>query len=289
MTDELSIQIMQACVDNGVSPGIFQLAPEGGSLVSQLPPNCPIPEMCIYDSFYESVTPAYHLTVMLEQQVGSQNYWIPVSIWGPGAQRDYSDETSPKGWSIVEALSLESNAYEDLEKLSNGWWPTLEEAWAAIPGHYKYYDADWRRQSECVTCFCTGVYIWGSIRLPCPECRTTPQLVYGFQGLKWVPAHTKERRPHAKKGKKWRWRYGEGYIVEYVLEPNVEDGSLPGDDYCFVGLKRHEAVDNPDWVYGDNIKVGPEWADFDLEPPEPEVALSVLSPRRWWRPSLSQP
>lgn len=280
MLDELSNKIARACVEAGVNPAISDaVAPDADCvLFDRLPDDCPIPEMQVYRvcrwNATEHQPECWAITVMLEQQIGSMRYWIPVEFIGPNTHRDWRDKDSPQGWKM--SCWEESASYADLRALAkDGWWPTLQEAWDAIPQTYRYYDKVWRRESDCATCHCTGVYLWNLIRLPCPECQTTPTtLTYGYQHLMWVPAHTPERLPHAKKGKCWRWRFGTGYVVERVLgkHENVQDWG----EYIFVGLKRHEAVSNPNWKYGDDIKVGPEWADFDFG--ETSVAVATRQP-----------
>lgn len=266
MSDDLSRKIVRACVDAGVNPAISDAVDPDADCVlfDRLPEDCPIPEMQVYRVCRWNATEyqpeCWAITVMLEQQIGSMSYWIPVEINGPNLPRDWGDKESPQGWKI--SFWEEASAYADLRTLDkNGWWSTLEEAWEAIPWQYKHYDAEWRHESTCEVCHCTGVYLWNLIRLPCPGCRVTPTiLTYGYQDLMWVPAHIKDRLPHAKVGKRWRWQYGAGYVVQNVLgDPDCEW------DNIFVGLKRHEAVDNPNWKFGHNIKVDTDWADYDFQ------------------------
>ncbi len=125
----------------------------------------------------------------------------------------------------------------------------------------------------------TGVYLWNLTQLPCPDCRPTPDLVFGYLGLMWVPANTEDRLAQAEEGKKWRWKHGTGYVVMRVLGDPDRAREHEWED-CFVGLKHHE------------VEVDSAWADFDLEPPpvpvtpppEPKRSLPVRLWNNFWTP-----
>lgn len=211
---ELSARITRACIEKGINPALADCPGIDDSWPyrsDRLPEDCPIPEMWIYHAFYFPRCQGYAISVMLEQHVGSMSYWIPVEFIGPNVSKNWRDD-EPKGWkiSVMEQHHGWKKSYADLWELSNhGWWPTLEQAWEAIPRSYKYYDPAWRQRSLCDTCHCTGVVLHNSlVCLPCPDCRTTPDLVYGWLDLMWVPAGTPDRAPHARPGAIWRWRFG---------------------------------------------------------------------------------
>ena len=280
--DELSTRIVRACIEAGVNPAISDLPDDGGAGVryGPLPENCPVPEMQIYSvrrwNATEHEPECWSIMVMLEQQIGSMCYWIPLEISGPNLHRDWRDGSSPRGWKI--SFWEKSASYADLRALEKGWWPTLEEAWKAIPEPYLYYFREWREHGDCQTCMCTGVLLRNLIVLPCPHCRTTPYLTYGWLGLMWVPAHTAERLPHAEVGKRWRWKYGEGYVVERVIgDPEMVE-KYPGLEFVHVGLRRHEAVADPNWKFTSE-RVDPGWGDYDAGD-EGRPSVLVSPPRR---------
>lgn len=292
---ELSARISRACIEKGINPALADYARVDNSWAQRcdlLPEDCPIPEMAIYRSLYWPECKGFAIVAMLMQQVGSKSYWVPVEFLGPNLPRRWfgpEGDNGPRGWriSVTEQNPQWTSSYPDLWELSeNGWWSTLEEAWDAIPTKYKYYDPGWRQQSVCDTCFCTGVVLHNIIRLPCPDCRLTPDLIYGWKGLMWVPAHTPERSPHARVGATWRWRWQRGYEVMDVL-------GTPADSlgFCHVGLRPIAHFADP---CGRVARISPESADYDLEKLEVEVfCKKVLAHRAdrtpqpsWWDRAL---
>jgi hypothetical protein len=290
VSDELSRKITRACINAGVNPAIGDVhVDENAEYVQfdRLPENCPFPEMQVYSverwNAREHHPECWRITVMIERWVGSNSLWVPIVLIGPNWHREYTDKSSPQGWTLSfwQDHSKPDSDFDELAAIAqDGWWPTLEEAWGAVPKQYTGYYKHWREESDCERCFCTGIVLFNQIMLPCPECRLVPDFHFGYLGLRWVTAHTPERLPYAEVGKRWRWKYGDGYIVQHVLGDPERVREYPEWECVHVGLKRHEAVDNPDWKWGDDIKVGADWADFDFD--ETSVALAKPTDRTGW-------
>lgn len=273
--DGLSDKIARACVDAKVHPWM-QL--DGG-----LPEGCPIPELQVYSAQCFGPTErdpmeSWRIVVMLEQQIGSMDYWVPMTIHGPHVW-EWAPRGPGPGWtaSFNAETRHHQAAYQDLvDWCAEGWWPTLEALWEDLPWQYRDYSSYWRSHSDCHRCACTEIILFNDIQLPCPRCLTTPvHTRRGYGGLVWVPAHTPERVAHAEKGKRWRYHH-EGYIVMDVLgsrEMLAEWG--PEHETLHVGLRRHEAVEQEGWTFNWN-PVPPGWGDHDVDA---EKAFVARAPR----------
>ena len=119
MPDELTNQIVRAAIDAGVNPALMDRPDNGQPRIYRcdgLPENCPIPEMQVYSVLRfpaKADEPEYwRITVMLEQQIGSMCYWIPLDIWGPKMVTDpWRPEDCPKGW-VISFLDLQISCWE---------------------------------------------------------------------------------------------------------------------------------------------------------------------------------
>ena len=272
---EFDNQLARSCVDAGIHPWL----PEE----DDLPPGCPVPAIQVHACFSSPPTEdcpmkTWKLTVMLEQQVGSMSYWIPATLCGPNRPLETSDEYDDDpdlGWTMT--FVRQPHDYPDLEDMSQEWWPTLEHWWWDMPDRYKRYDPYWRKKSDCMHCACTGIVTHNlEVKLPCPLCRTTPVHVsYGWRRLMWLPAHTQQRRPHAKKGARWRWQ-GTGYVVDTILGyPEDMD-----DDFVWVGLRLVTAPHSVSRRW----QVGGKWGDHDVDSEGALVLVEKEAPRdptRW--------